>query len=56
MAEQDRTQTEDVATIRQQQHTGNHDKPGPEKGGSDKHGGTRDGAENLEPSAGTAKR
>lgn len=31
-----------------QQHTGNHNKPGPERGGADKHGGTRDGAENVE--------
>ena len=40
---------QDVAATRQQQHTGNHDKPGPEKGGADRHGGTRDGAENVEP-------
>lgn len=31
-----------------QQHTGNHGKPGPERGGADRHGGTRDGAENVE--------
>src|SRR4051794_20592291 len=36
----------DVTRARQQQHTGNHDKPGPERGGSDRHGGTRHGAEN----------
>src|SRR5436190_15617462 len=39
----------DVTKARQQQHTGNHDKPGPERGGSDRHGGTRHGAENVEP-------
>jgi hypothetical protein len=38
----------DVTKARQQQHTGNHDKPGPERGGSDRHGGTRHGAENVE--------
>jgi hypothetical protein len=27
-----------VTKARQQQHTGNHDKPGPERGGSDRHG------------------
>jgi hypothetical protein len=40
----------DVENMRQQ-HTGNHDKPGPEAGGGDRHGGTRDGAENLEPTS-----
>ena len=39
----------DVTKARQQQHTGNHDKPGPERDGSDRHGGTRHGAENVEP-------
>jgi hypothetical protein len=39
----------DVTKAREQQHTGNHDKPGPEQGGSDRHGGTRHGAENVEP-------
>ena len=33
-----------------QQDTGNHKKPGaPDAGGADKFGGTRKGAENLEP-------
>jgi hypothetical protein len=32
----------------EQQHTGNHDKPAAERGGADRHGGTRDGAENVE--------
>ncbi len=32
-----------------QQNTGNHKKPGaPDKGGADKFGGTRSGAENVE--------
>jgi len=35
--------------IRDQQHTGNHQKPGAENEGADKRGGTRDGAENVEP-------
>jgi hypothetical protein len=33
----------------QQQHTGNHDKPEKEEQGSDQRGGTRAGAENIEP-------
>ncbi|MBV9655726.1 MAG: hypothetical protein JOZ42_14320 [Acetobacteraceae bacterium] len=34
----------------QQQHTGNHPKPGEaDKGGADRFGGTRTGAENVEP-------
>ena len=37
---------DDVARIRRQQHTGNHDTPGAET-----HAGTRDGAENVEPVA-----
>ena len=41
----------DVENVSQQQHTGNHDKPEPEAGGSDRHGGTRDGAENVEPTS-----
>jgi hypothetical protein len=41
----------DVNTTRQQQHTGNHDKLGPEAGGSDHYGGTRHGDENVEPSS-----
>jgi len=39
----------EVETVRQEQHTGNHNKPGPEAGGSDRHGGTRHGAENQTP-------
>jgi len=36
-----------------QQNTGNHKKPGaPDAGGADKLGGTRVGAENVEPSGG----
>ena len=36
-----------------EQNTGNHKKPGaPDAGGADKVGGTRTGAENVEPSAG----
>lgn len=35
--------------IRDQQHTGNHQKPGPESHGADERGGTRAGAENVEP-------
>jgi hypothetical protein len=36
-----------------QQNTGNHKKPGaPDKSGADKHGGTRDGAENVEEKKG----
>jgi hypothetical protein len=35
--------------VREQQHTGNHDKKeGQDKGGADKLGGTRKGAENVE--------
>ncbi|MCQ8279092.1 hypothetical protein NFI95_11620 [Acetobacteraceae bacterium KSS8] len=35
-----------------QQNTGNHKKPGaPDSGGADNHGGTRDGAENVEKPA-----
>jgi hypothetical protein len=41
---------EEVKTVRQQ-HTGNHSKPGAEADGSDRHGGTRHGAENVEPSS-----
>jgi hypothetical protein len=50
-AGRDRTRSDDpvVDDVRQQQHTGNHDKPGEEAEGSDSHGGTRDGAENVEP-------
>ena len=33
-----------------QQNTGNHKKPGaPDQGGADRFGGTRSGAENVEP-------
>ncbi len=38
-----------VEDVRQQQHTGSHDKPGEEAHGSDRRGGTRAGAENVEP-------
>jgi len=41
----------DVTKARQRQHTGNHGKPGPERGGSDRHGGTQHGAENVEPAS-----
>jgi hypothetical protein len=41
----------EVETVRQEQHTGNHNKPGPDAGGSDRHGGTRQGVENLEPTS-----
>ena len=45
---------EEVERARQQQHTGNH--PGDDEHkrpyGSDAFGGTRTGAENVEPSAG----
>lgn len=38
-----------------EQNTGNHKKPGAEDaGGADRFGGTRAGAENLEPSGGAA--
>lgn len=39
----------DDQRVREQQHTGNHHKPGPEERGSDLRGGTRAGAENVEP-------
>jgi hypothetical protein len=35
--------------VRQQQRTGNHDKPTKEQGGSDRFDGTRKDAENVEP-------
>ena len=35
--------------VRQQQHTGNHEKPGREAVAGDVRGGTRAGAENVEP-------
>jgi hypothetical protein len=38
----------EIKTVRGEQHTGNHNKPGPEAGGSERHGGTRHGAENVE--------
>ena len=39
-----------------EQNTGNHKKPGsPEAGGADKVGGTRAGAENVEPGSGPKK-
>lgn len=39
----------DAASIAGQQHTGNHNKPDSERGGADRFGGTRAGAENVEP-------
>jgi DNA gyrase/topoisomerase IV subunit B len=36
-------------TVRQQQHTGSHDKPEKEAQGSDQRGGTRAGGENVGP-------
>ena len=44
--------SEDVETVREQQHTGNHDRGERSKGkpyGADTFGGTRAGAENVEP-------
>ena len=41
----------EVKIAMQELHTGNHNKPGPETGGSDRHGGTRHGAENVEPAS-----
>jgi hypothetical protein len=38
------------AELRQQQHTGNHDRPERAGGGADRFGGTRAGADNVEPS------
>jgi hypothetical protein len=35
-------------TVKQQQHTGNHDEKRREKGGADRFGGTRAGSENVE--------
>ena len=43
-----------AAKIRQQQHTGNHgERPQNEKEGNETYGGTRKGAENVEPESGT---
>jgi hypothetical protein len=39
----------DAGKTRDQQHTGNHDRPAKEKAGNEKLGGTRAGAENVEP-------
>lgn len=39
---------DEARRILEQQHTGNHQKPGPEAGASDRRGGTRDGAETVE--------
>ena len=42
----------DIAHTDDEQNTGNHKEPGAnEAGGADKFGGTRTGAENLEPKA-----
>jgi hypothetical protein len=38
-----------AAPAADQQHTGNHDRPKREKDGNEKLGGTRAGAENVEP-------
>jgi hypothetical protein len=38
----------EVKRQREQQHTGNHDPPEQAKGGADRFGGTRAGAENVE--------
>ena len=38
----------EVETIKQQQHTGNHDRPGQERAGNEELGGTRAGKENVE--------
>jgi hypothetical protein len=43
------TEQELAKKVRQQQHTGSHDKPEKETQGSDLRGGTRAGAENVEP-------
>ena len=39
----------DTAAIKQQQHTGNHDRPEKERAGNEKLGGTRAGDKNVEP-------
>jgi hypothetical protein len=39
----------DVGKTHDQQHTGNHDRSAKEKAGNEKLGGTRAGAENVEP-------
>jgi hypothetical protein len=44
----DRSDRELIRKVRQQQHTGSHDKPAHEAQGSDRLGGTRAGAENVE--------
>lgn len=43
----------EARAILDQQHTGNHQKPGDES--ADKRGGTREGAENVEPKDGPQK-
>ncbi|BBK32742.1 hypothetical protein EDC65_5249 [Stella humosa] len=43
-----------VETVRRQQHTGNHEQDG--KGGADRFGGTRAGAENVEPAPAARKK
>ena len=40
---------DELADAGDQQHTGNHDRPAREKLGNEKLGGTRAGAENVEP-------
>ncbi len=39
----------DLSPIADQQHTGNHDRPPRKSEGNEKLGGTRAGAENVEP-------
>jgi hypothetical protein len=48
--------TEDVMKTKQQQHTGNHQRDEDRQGqpyGADAFGGTRAGAENVEPKSGS---
>jgi hypothetical protein len=45
----ERNADRDMAKKVRQQHTGSHDKPEKEMQGSDRRGGTRAGAENVEP-------
>ena len=43
---------QDVEASRKQQHTGNHERPTEQPYGADTFGGTRAGAENVEPTGG----
>jgi hypothetical protein len=50
--------SKDVTSARQQQHTGNHEREDRKEGrpyGADSFGGTRAGAENVEPKQGRGK-